>query len=203
MSRHLAGIFFLLTLLTPIEILAQRFGSNAKTPRGSIYTINKKYTNVGVSVNAMNYFGDLAPTEDMFSTELSLTRAGFGIFAARRLGPRFSARASLSWGRIKGDDFEAADTNDELARFRYVRNLQFRNDIKELSVVGIIDFVENLSTHRSRKECGALCICWSCGFSSQPSSTSSGCGRQQWKCTLSQCRRMGRPGSFAYGGSVL
>lgn len=151
MSRSFAGIFLLLLLFFSQPLAAQRTGSKSKGPRGSIYSINKKYTTVGVSVNAMNYFGDLAPKEDITSTDLSLTRVGIGISASRRLGPRFSARVGLNWGRIKGDDFEAADPGDQLARYRYVRNLQFRNDIKELSLVGIVDFAENLATYRSRK----------------------------------------------------
>jgi hypothetical protein len=117
-----------------------------------VYTINKKYTSLGINANAMNYFGDLAPLDNMASTNMSLTRPGFGFFASRRLGPRFTVRGSFNWGRLKGDDFESADPQDQSGRFRYVRNLQFRNDIKELSVVGIFDFVENLATYRSRKQ---------------------------------------------------
>ena len=150
MSRHFAGIFFLLLLFVAPPLVAQRIGSNKK-PKGSTYTINKRYTSVGVNVNAMNYLGDLAPVDDMTSTDLNLTRAGFGLFASRRLGPRFTARVSFNWGRIKGDDFESADPDDLLARYRYVRNLQFRNDIKELSVVGVFDLLENLATYRSRR----------------------------------------------------
>ena len=152
MSRSAVGIFLLLFIFLTQHTIAQRFGSESSNPRSSVYSINKKYTSFGVSVNALNYFGDLAPKDDILSTNLSLTRAGFGLFASRRLGPKFSARASLNWGRGKGDDFESADPSDELARYRYVRNLQFRNDIKEFSVVGIFDFVENLATYRSRKE---------------------------------------------------
>ncbi len=99
----------------------------------------------------MNYLGDITPKNSFSSTDISLTRPGFGLFYTRRLGPRFTTRASLNWGRLKGDDFESADPDDNLARYRYVRNLQFRNDIKELSVVGIFDFSENLATYRSRK----------------------------------------------------
>ena len=151
MAKSVAVIFLLLISFFTNEVLAQRVGSRSSGPRSSIYSINKKYTTVGVNLNVQNYFGDLAPTDQILSTDLSLTGFGFGIFGARRLGPRFSVRASFNWGRIRGDDFESADPGDELGRFRYVRNLQFRNDIKELSVVGVIDFVENLSTHRSRK----------------------------------------------------
>ena len=118
---------------------------------GSRYTINKKYTSVGISLNAINYFGDLAPKEDIFSTNISFTRPDFGIWISRRLGPRFSVRGSFNWGRLKGDDFESADPNDENAVYRYIRNLQFRNDIKELSVVGIVDLFENPRTFRTRR----------------------------------------------------
>ncbi|GJM29334.1 MAG: hypothetical protein DHS20C17_19690 [Cyclobacteriaceae bacterium] len=151
MSRHFAGVFLLLLLFLSQHLFAQRFSSKSKSPRGSIYSINKKYSTFGVSVNAMNYFGDIAPKKDFSSTDLALTRPGFGLFFTRRLGPKFSTRVSLNWGRIKGDDYESADPADDLARYRYVRNLQFRNDIKELSVVGVFDFAQNLATYRSRK----------------------------------------------------
>lgn len=152
MSRPVAGIFLLLFIFLTQHTVAQRFSSNSKNPRSSVYSINKKYTSLGINVNALNYFGDLAPKDDIFSTDLRLTRVGFGLFASRRLGPKFTARVSLNWGRVKGDDFESADPGGELSRYRYVRNLQFRNDIKELSVVGIFDFMENLATYRSRKD---------------------------------------------------
>lgn len=151
MSRSVAGIFLLLFIFHSQHTVAQRFGPGSNNPRSSIFTINKKYTSLGISVNALNYFGDLAPTDELLSTNLSLTRVGFGLFVSRRLGPRFTTRISINWGRVKGDDFESADPDGELARYRYVRNLQFRNDIKEFSVVGIFDLVENLGTYRSRK----------------------------------------------------
>jgi hypothetical protein len=151
MGRPVAGIFILLLFILALPLTAQRSGSKPKNPMSSIYSINKKYTTIGISVNAMNYLGDLAPLDDVVSTDLSLTRVGFGVSASRRLGPRFTVRGGFNWGRIKGDDFESADPDDQLARYRYVRNLQFRNDIKELSLVGIWDFAENLATYRSRK----------------------------------------------------
>jgi len=149
MNKAVAGLFLLICMFSHHSALSQRIGSSS--PRSSIYTINKQYTTVGITVNAMNYFGDLAPKDQIFSTNLSFTRPSLGIFATRRFGPRLTVRGSFQWGRLKGDDFESANPNDELGRFRYVRNLQFRNDIKELAFTGVIDFAENLSTYRSRK----------------------------------------------------
>ncbi len=150
MSRPAVGVFLLLFIFLTQHSVAQRVSSRSGNLKGSVYSINKKYTSIGVSINALNYFGDLAPKDDILSTNLGLTRAGVGFFAIRRLGPKFAARVSLNWGRIKGDDFESANPKDDLARYRYVRNLQFRNDIKELSLVGVFDFKENLATYRSR-----------------------------------------------------
>ena len=150
MNNTVAGYFLLICIMFSSQAaVSQRFGR--QSPRSSTYSINKKYTTVGVSINAMNYFGDLAPKDQILSTNLSFTRFNVGIFASRRFGPRFSVRGSFHWGRLKGDDFESADPDQDPDRFRYVRNLQFRNDIKELSFTGVIDFVENLSTYRSRK----------------------------------------------------
>ena len=133
MNKLIASIFLLLFIFLSHHVRAQRFGPESKTPRSSVYSINKKYTTVGVSLNALNYFGDLAPTDHILSTNMSLTRLGFGLFGMRRMGPRFSTRVSFNWGRLKGDDYKSAEPAGELSRFRYVRNLQFRNDIKELS----------------------------------------------------------------------
>ncbi len=46
---------------------------------------DRRYSYFGVSVNAMNYFGDLAPTGAALSTDLSLTKPGFGVFYGHRL----------------------------------------------------------------------------------------------------------------------
>ena len=83
------------------------------------------------NVNALNYFGDLAPLNQAASTDISFTRPGFGAALGYRFSPTMSFRGALSWGRIKGDDF-TSDPQDEASAPRYARNLSFRNDIKEL-----------------------------------------------------------------------
>ena len=47
------------------------------------------------------------------------------------------------YGRISSSDFGTADPQDEEAGYRYVRNLQFRNNIKDLSIVGVFDLFPN------------------------------------------------------------
>ncbi len=109
-----------------------------------------RYNSLGVSLNAMNYFGDLSPRPQRISTDISFTRPAFGATFTHRFGPRYQVQAGFAYGTLRGDDFGSADPTDENARFRYVRNLHFRNRIKELSVVGVFDLFKNESTYISR-----------------------------------------------------
>ncbi len=106
----------------------------------------KQYITLGVSANALNYFGDIVPKSRAFSTDIAYTRPGLGISASGRLGRSFSVRAEFMYGRMSSNDFGVADPEDEEAQYRYVRNLQFRNDVKDLSIIGMIDLFPNPAT---------------------------------------------------------
>jgi hypothetical protein len=113
---------------------------------------SRRYISLGVNLNALNYFGDIAPASNFASTDISFTRPGIGLNASLRLGPQFSVRTDFMYGRISSSDFESADINDVTARYRYARNLQFRNDIKEFAALAVFDFKENSGTFASRAE---------------------------------------------------
>jgi hypothetical protein len=51
---------------------------------------------------------------------------------------------------LKGDDFDSADPYGDKSKFRYVRNLSFRNDIKELAFVAVWDIFGNHGTFLNR-----------------------------------------------------
>ena len=106
----------------------------------------KQYITIGVSANALNYFGDIVPRNTILSTDIAYTRPGLGISSTARLGPAFSVRAEFMYGRISSSDFAVADPENEESRPRYVRNLQFRNNIKDLSLIGMLDLFPNPST---------------------------------------------------------
>ncbi len=116
------------------------------------YTKSKRYTSVGGSINAMNYFGDVTPTSSFTSADIAFTRPNFSAHIMHRYSPRFSVRASMAWGRLKGDDFLSANPANRNGRYRYIRNAHFRNDIKELSLVGILDLFENRNTFLRRPD---------------------------------------------------
>lgn len=111
---------------------------------------NKVYNAVGISINALNYYGDLAPGSGALSSDLGQTRPAIGVSFVHRFGPRYQLVGSFTYGGIRGSDHEAADPGDENAIYRYNRNLSFRNRIKELSAVGQVDLFENQSTYISR-----------------------------------------------------
>jgi len=120
--------------------------------RKTHFAKEKRYNYLALSLNAFNYFGDLAPLNKTASTDISLTRPAIGVMFGHRFGPFYSLRASFTYGTIRGNDFNSADPGDADARFRYVRNLHFRNRIKELTVVGVFDLFKNESTYISRVE---------------------------------------------------
>ncbi|GHA67380.1 DUF6089 family protein [Pontibacter akesuensis] len=139
--------FFTLALLLFIT-----FSFVAPEADAQRWTKRRQYGSVGVNIGAMNYFGDLVPEPDFTSFRFKATRPSVGITYTYRYTPRISARAGFNWGRITGDDALAASPNEGENRGRYGRNLSFRNDIKEITVVGIVDLFENRSSFQRRPD---------------------------------------------------
>jgi hypothetical protein len=121
--------------------------------RGKKYHFGKEkiYNAVGVSLNALNYYGDLAPRPSRFSTDISFTRPALGLSFTHRFGPFYSLTGAFMYGTLKGADSESADNGDsQNGIYRYQRNLSFRNRIKELSVTANFDLFQNQATYISR-----------------------------------------------------
>ncbi|MCK6616832.1 MAG: DUF6089 family protein [Cyclobacteriaceae bacterium] len=112
---------------------------------------DKIYNALGISLNALNYYGDLSPSPKRISTDLGFTRPAVGVSFTHRFGPRYQLQAAFTYGGIRGADVESADQGDsENGIYRYNRNLSFRNRIKELSVIAQVDLWENQATYISR-----------------------------------------------------
>ncbi|MFO7257782.1 MAG: DUF6089 family protein [Bacteroidota bacterium] len=110
-----------------------------------------RYNQIDITLNALNYYGDLSPKPSKLSTDFGFTKPAVGLSFTQRLGPRFSLRSSFMYGSLQGSDAESANREDtENGLFRYQRNLSFRNRIKELSVVAVFDLYENQHTYISR-----------------------------------------------------
>lgn len=116
------------------------------------FSKRKQYTSIGVSLNAMNYFGDLNPATNFASFHLRDTRPNFGLNITHRFFPRVSGRFAVAYGRITAEDADNANRDDANARFRYTRNASFRSDIYEASAVVIVDLIENRNNYLKRPD---------------------------------------------------
>ncbi|GGF16359.1 DUF6089 family protein [Hymenobacter cavernae] len=116
------------------------------------FSKHNRYRTVGLSLNALNYFGDVVPDVRMSSLRLGSTRPGVSLSATQRFTPRLSGRAMLTYGRIVGRDSKSASDNDAGAPLRYERNINFRNNLLELSAVGVFDLVENRGDYLHRPD---------------------------------------------------
>ncbi|UFH56527.1 DUF6089 family protein [Spirosoma sp. KNUC1025] len=98
------------------------------------------YSSVTFGGGTSTYFGDLAGYRQPFKSLVTLPRWNAGIGYTRQFTPHFAARAMFTWARITGDDYtyNKSDIEDNLSQ--YVRNLHFRNDIKEFAITGIYNF---------------------------------------------------------------
>ncbi len=113
----------------------KQFNKESTSYSGDIRILRRftYYKYIGLSINALNYFGDLAPVNKFASTDISFTRPGFGIYGGYRFHPSLAIRASLNYGRLFGDDI-VSNVEDGSGGARYDRNLSFRNDIKEFQI---------------------------------------------------------------------
>ena len=110
-----------------------------------------RYFTVGGSFNFLTYFGDLAPASNFLSTDISQIKPGISLFTQYRYGPRMGLKAELLYGRLTGDDNTAADIDDPDTKGKYIRNLSFRNDILDLSIMSQIYVFKNYMEFKQRK----------------------------------------------------
>lgn len=93
-----------------------------------VWTKRKRYYSVGLTLGAINYFGDITPQQNFLSTDIEFTRVGIGIDIQKRIRPQWSWELSLNYGRLMAADSLSAGTSGD-NQFRYIRNLHFRNDV--------------------------------------------------------------------------
>ncbi len=99
----------------------------------------------GVSTNAMNYFGNIAPAPKKSTTDIGFTRPGCGVVVGRKFHAHTPMRAGFNIGKITGNDLDTADPEEGTSLGRYQRNLHFENSIKEFSLGFEFDLFANRS----------------------------------------------------------
>jgi hypothetical protein len=103
-----------------------------------------------------HYFGDIHPTNNFYSYT-STVRWNVSSNLIWQLSPYFSVRAGFAWVRISGDDFTFTSKNMEakpqsdIYDLQFLRNLHFKNDLKEISLTGQINLSNGFSNRTSNR----------------------------------------------------
>ncbi len=153
-------------VLTGLTLLGSATQADAQ-----MFSKRKQYTSIGVSLNAMNYFGDLNPKVNFASFRFGDTRPNIGVDIMHRFAPRLSGRFALAYGRVTATDATNASKDDPNARFRYTRNTSFYNDIYEASAVAVVDLFENRNNYLKRPDFNYYAFLGVAGFYHNPKTT--------------------------------
>lgn len=113
------------------------------------------YSTVGFGIGTSSYYGDMASYRRILPSTFKMMRWSVTGDYTRHFSPRFAARASLTWARIAGDDYQMNRAGKNVHQGFFIRNLHFRNDIKELSAVGIYKLVPDGRSYDRRPQFGA------------------------------------------------
>jgi Domain of unknown function (DUF6089) len=120
-------------LAAALVVLGSLQGVNAQKKR----TLFEPYSTVGVGLGTSSYIGDMAPYSTPFKTVFGLIRWSMTANYTRQFTPRLGARVGFTLARIVGDDEFMNRGDSPKNPNSYLRNLHFRNSLKEFSAVGI------------------------------------------------------------------
>ncbi|MFN3489245.1 MAG: hypothetical protein ACK4YV_08930 [Emticicia sp.] len=106
-----------------------------------------QYSTVGIGGGSSHYFGDLSPYSTFYQGLITNVRWNGTINYTRQLSSQLGVRAAFTWTRIVGDDYTYTKGNlDNLnSQLRFLRNLHFRNDIKEFTITGLFNLLPQYS----------------------------------------------------------
>ncbi len=141
---------FLLLFLYQLSPYAQR--------RNLTPTQERFDKNIAVEIGSgtASYLGDIHPSNNLYSY-ISTVRWNFSSNIIYQFSPFLSARLGFSWIRISADDFTytsknmAANPQSDAFDLQFLRNLHFKNDLKEASVIGMLNLKNGFSNRRRNR----------------------------------------------------
>lgn len=104
-----------------------------------------QYSTVGIGGGSSHYFGDLSPYKYFYYGLITNVRWNGTINYTRQLSPQVAARVGFTWARILGDDYTYSKRNLDKFTGQFLRNLHFRNDIKEFAITGVFNLLPQYS----------------------------------------------------------
>lgn len=144
-------LFPLFSILYISPCFSQNFFSNLFKSDGSRRRSNfEKHSDISFGIGTSNYYGDIAPFNRPIQSTLQNIRWNVSFNYTRHFSPHLSGSVGFTWARIAADDnkFEGVPGLDQL----FMRNVHFRNDIKELAVTGIYNFIPQSRSFRNREK---------------------------------------------------
>jgi hypothetical protein len=115
-----------------------------------------KNLSVNIGFGTAHYLGDIHPANN-FNSYISTVRWNITSDVIYQFSPFLSARVGLSWIRISADDFTFANKNmtanpqSDAFDLQFLRNLHFRNDLKEASFTGMVNLRNGFSNRTSKR----------------------------------------------------
>ena len=124
-------------------------GQNGK--KAQVLSKFKPYSSVSFGAGSANYFGEIVPLAAFTTLATQTTRWNAGFQYTRHFSRKFSAKGSISYIRIAGDDnyYNYTTPGGEFDA-NFARNLHFRNDIKEIYLSGIWEIAGNVENPEKR-----------------------------------------------------
>ena len=142
--------FFLLFSVVYINpSFSQNFFSNLFKGDGSRRKSNfERHSDISFGIGTSNYYGDIAPFSRPIQSTLQNIRWNASFNYTRHFSPHLSGSVGFTWARISADDnkFEGIAGFEKL----YMRNVHFRNDVKELAITGVYNFIPQTRSFRNR-----------------------------------------------------
>jgi len=98
-------------------------------------TLFEPYSTVGFGIGTSSYFGDMTGYSTPYTSIFKMMRWNINANYTHQFTPRLGARVGFMWARIAGDD-ETLNRGGKPNSNYYIRNLHFRNNLKEFSLIG-------------------------------------------------------------------
>lgn len=142
----------LLAGLVSHDLTAQfkMFKKSEKSPKVHRTDQFEPHSSVSFGVGTSSYYGELSPYVRPIQSTFNMIRWNLAFNYTRYFTQNWSGRIGLTYARIAGDDNTLEGVKGFEANF--IRNLHFRNDIKELSLLAQYDFKSGGRSYERREK---------------------------------------------------
>ncbi|MCZ2479190.1 DUF6089 family protein [Aquirufa nivalisilvae] len=147
---RLFSLCILMTICASVPTQAQFWFLGQSGKKAAPKNPFKAHSSFSIGVGSSTYLGDIAPAMTLMDVGGKTLRWNAGVQYTRHFKKHLSIQGSFTYIRIAADD----NYFDSKGRFEpsYGRNLHFRTDMQELSLIGIYEILgneENLPKRRT------------------------------------------------------